>query len=127
MMSASDDRPVVIRSRILLSVGPGMRDEDLARAKSFESVFCILFFGGYVVGAHLRRNCNVSNLEVCKMASGLSAIASMIGLRTLLIKATSRPSGSFSHSTKAGSASVLGIEVGSLRYCFRLSLMSKST
>jgi hypothetical protein len=51
------------------------------------------------MGAHFRRNCSESKMELRVMASGFSATASTIGFRTALTRALSlRASGSFSQS-----------------------------
>ena len=67
------------------------------------------------VGAHFRRNCKESNVELRVRASGFSAIESIIGLRTLFMRLLLSDSGSFSQSIRAPSASGVEIVAGSLR------------
>jgi len=80
-----------------------------------------------MMGAHFNRNCRESKLALCVMESGFSATASIMGSRTALINALVRLSGSFSQSTSEECASGVVMDAGSLRYCFRLSWILKST
>ena len=65
-------------------------------------------------GAHFSRNCKESNDADLVIVSGLSATASMIGLRTVLINELVRDSGSFSQSRRLESTSGVEIVAGSL-------------
>ncbi len=80
-----------------------------------------------MMGAHFNRNCRESKLALCVMASGFSATAFIIGSKTALTNAVVRLSGSLSQSTSEECASGVVMDAGSLRYCFRLSWISKST
>lgn len=65
------------------------------------------------MGANLRRNWSESILEARMMASWLSAKASTMGFNTELMTGFVRPSGSFSQSKSALSASGVGMLEGS--------------
>lgn len=145
MTSASVARPDVIRSKILLrawaerkevyldclnssesgsrnrrSVAPEPR--ELARragagvsAASSDVSLVQGSRGREEMGAHFSRNCNESKMWLRVRASGFSATASTMGLRTPLTTALSvSDSGSFSQSTSAPSASGVGMAAGSL-------------
>lgn len=93
----------------------GRTEDDLESLKSSES--------GSVgkewveegkAGAHLRRNCRESKLELRVIASGCSATESTMGFRTVFIRELVRDSGSFSQSTRAESASGVLMVAGSL-------------
>ena len=115
MMSASAKRPETTRSKILLRACVGRTEDDLESLKSseFGSVGKECEEGGKT-GAHLRRNCRESKLELLVIASGCSATESTMGLRIVFISELVRDSGSFSQSTSAESASGVLIDAGSL-------------
>src|SRR6266699_2936441 len=127
-MSASADRPDVMRSNTLLSAWVGRKDvyldclhssETGSRDKERRTAGVRESreqedTGQGNTGAHFKRNCSESKWALRVMASGFSATASTMGFSTGLMTPWVSDSGSFSQSTRAPSASEVEMLAGSL-------------
>lgn len=113
MISASVERPEMMRSKILLKACVGRTEEDLESLKSSESG-SVGYIASKEMGAHFKRNCRESNEEHLVIPSGLSATESTIGFNTVFMRELVSDSGSFSQSTRFESASGVAIVAGSL-------------